>query len=90
MSDTIIVTSDGTTLQVVSTPAAVVEVIQPVTSIVEVAAAGPQGPPGPSGGSTIGGHPVVVTSAQNGDLLGFNGTSWYNRADTDVTDGGNF
>lgn len=51
---------------------------------------GPEGPQGPAGETTLGGYPAVIVSASAGDVLGFNGAAWYNRPDTDVTDGGNF
>lgn len=90
MTDTVVISGNGTTLEVISPASNVVEVIQPVTQVLEVAAVGPQGPAGLSGSSAIGGFEVVIAGAQNGDLLGFNGTNWYNRRDNDVTDGGNF
>lgn len=48
---------------------------------------------GGSGSSTgIGGFPVNVTHADDGDILVFNGTAsaWVDVAKTDILDGGNF
>lgn len=55
--------------------------------IIEVQVPGLQGP---AGLSTIGGFSLSVSNLVNGDLLGFNGSNWINRSDTDVTDGGNY
>lgn len=43
-----------------------------------------------SSGSTIGGQPVVISSANDGDVLSYNGANWYNRAQETLADGGNF
>lgn len=51
---------------------------------------GAQGPQGPAGNSTIGGYGVSLTSATADDLLAFDGTTWVNRAQRAVSDGGNF
>ena len=72
-------------------PPEIVEVFQnPQPTLIQVVAAGPQGPQGPSGSSDIGGYGVSISDAINGDVLGFNGTVWYNRRQETLTDGGNF
>lgn len=84
----------------------IVEVIQDLQpTIVEVAARGPQGPsgpagaagatgpagaPGPAGPNTIGGYGFSIDGEIDGDVLGFNGASWYNRRQETLSDGGNF
>lgn len=55
--------------------------------IVKVSSPGPQGSPGPN---TIAGYAINVSGLTAGDLLGFNGSAWYNREDKTITDGGNF
>ena len=75
------------TIVITETPTQVVEVIQPVTQIVEVVSQGPQGPAGPN---TIGGYGFSIDGEIDGDVLGFNGASWYNRRQETLSDGGNF
>lgn len=41
-------------------------------------------------GSAISGYPVQVSSPQANDVLSFNGASFVNRPNYDLTDGGNF
>lgn len=91
MSDIVIVqTVETDVAEVIQEPAIVVVVDQPAPQIVEVVAVGPQGPPGAIGGAEIGGYPISISSANDGDVLGFNGAAWYNRAQETLTDGGNF
>lgn len=69
----------------------IVEVFQnPQPTVVEVVSAGPQGPAGPAGNSDIGGYGFSIAGITNGDVLGFNGTVWYNRRQETLSDGGNF
>lgn len=81
----------------------IVEIIQDLQpTIVEVAARGPQGPAGPAGSAgpegpagpagpnTIGGYGFSIDGELDGDVLGFNGASWYNRRQETLSDGGNF
>lgn len=58
-------------------------------NIVKVSSPGPQGPAGPPLGG-IAGYSFNISDLTAGDLLGFNGSTWYNRDDESVTDGGNF
>jgi hypothetical protein len=51
---------------------------------------GPAGPTGPAGPNAIGGYPISISSATSGDMLSFDGSVWYNRAQESVSDGGNF
>lgn len=51
---------------------------------------GIQGPVGPACPNEIGGIPVFVSSPQNGDVISFNGAAFINRAQVELTDGGNF
>lgn len=44
----------------------------------------------PAGGYGIDGVPVLVKNPQLGDVISFNGAVFANRAQTDITDGGNF
>lgn len=80
------------TIVVTEKPTQVVEVANPQIQIVEVVARGPQGPQGPTGDTTVGGYPVVMSNANNGDVLSFSTSimSWYNRNQETLTDGGNF
>jgi hypothetical protein len=48
------------------------------------------GPVGPSGESNIGGYPIVITDANDRDVLMWMGGDWINVPQTEVTDGGNF
>lgn len=50
---------------------------------------GPVGPPG-NDASFLLGLPLVFTDGQEDDLLGFTGSQWINKPQTQVTDGGNF
>lgn len=66
-----------------------------IATITQVASTiqGPQGPQGPQGNpgpNAIGGYPITVASATNGDVLSFNGSAWYNRLQETLADGGNF
>lgn len=95
MSDIVIVqTVETDVAEITQEPAIVVVVDQPAPQIVEVVAMGPQGPqgvPGTGGSDTsLGGFPLSVAGASDGDVLGFNGTAWYNRPQETLADGGNF
>jgi hypothetical protein len=69
----------------------VVEVVSdPNPQVIEVVAAGPQGPAGTPGPNSIGGYGFAIEDEVNGDVLGFNGTAWYNRRQETLSDGGNF
>ena len=69
-------------------PPQVVEVVNDSEpEIVEVVAAGPQGPSGPN---SIAGYGFAIEDEIDGDVLGFNGTAWYNRRQETLSDGGNF
>lgn len=78
--------SDGVVVR--ETTDRVVVVREPATAIT-VAASGPQGIPGPN---TIGGIAIAVTDITDGDVLSFASTqnAWRNRAQEDLTDGGNW
>jgi hypothetical protein len=55
------------------------------------AGVGPPGPPGPPGGSALADLvDVDLGPLETGDVLRFNGTVWTDRAERDLTDGGNF
>lgn len=71
-----------TTPSIPSTPGVILTAVQ-VMYLTE----GPQGPAGPN---SIGGYGFTIVGPQAGDILGFNGTTWYNRPQITVTDGGNF
>lgn len=59
--------------------------------IANVGPRGPAGPQGPSGVSNaIAEHSIVLTSLSANDVLAFDGTNFVNRAQTALTDGGNF
>lgn len=92
MTDIVVITESSTNVVEVSQPPSISETIDAAPpQIVEVVASGPQGPPGPSGNSDIGGYPTSgISSPINGDVLGFNGSAWYNRAQETLSDGGNF
>lgn len=65
----------------------------PAIRMVTMGTQGPPGPPGPQGppGTVgLGGYAVDIDSPLTGDLLGFTGTSWSNRHQESLTDGGNF
>lgn len=49
-----------------------------------------RGVAGRDGGDKIGGYPVVVTSAQQYDVLMFGVGEWVNTPQTEIADGGNF
>lgn len=49
-----------------------------------------RGVAGKDGGDRIGGYPVVITDAQQYDVLMFGVGEWVNTPQTEVTDGGNF
>lgn len=42
------------------------------------------------GGNALGGFPVVVANPQVNDVISYNGAVFRNRAQTELTDGGNF
>lgn len=44
----------------------------------------------PSGGYGIDGVPVLIREPKIGDVISYNGAVFANRAQTDITDGGNF
>lgn len=44
----------------------------------------------PSGGYGLDGVPVLVRNPRIGDVISFNGAVFANRAQEDITDGGNF
>lgn len=93
MNDQIIITEQDNTLVVENQTDQVVVVVETQQTVVEVSAQGPQGPqglPGPSGSSLIGGYGVGLSGEIAGDVLGFNGSSWYNRRQETLSDGGNF
>ena len=48
------------------------------------------GPIGPSGSSNIGGYPIVISDANNRDVLMWMDGDWINVPQTEITDGGNF
>jgi hypothetical protein len=58
----------------------------------DTGATGPQGPPGDAEGSgTLAGlTDVAIASPQLNDLLAFTGSSWANKQQENLTDGGNF
>lgn len=45
--------------------------------------------PSPGAGG-LDGFPVFVSSPKNGDVISFNGSAFTNRAQVELTDGGNF
>lgn len=96
MTDVVVITESSTNIVEVTQPPQSTDVVEsPPPTIVDVVAVGPQGPPGPQGPagsiSEIGGYPTTgVSTPNNGDILGFNGTTWYNRAQETLSDGGNF
>ncbi len=75
MTDTVVILSD--------TGASRVQVTKDASDSVTVVR--PQ--PGAGG---IDGFPVFVSSPQNGDVISFNGAAFINRAQVELTDGGNF
>lgn len=87
-------TEQSSTLVVTSAPANTLTVSSPAPAprllLAPGGLPGPQGPPGTPGASTVGGYGVSLSSPVDGDLLGFDGTAWTNRAQATVTDGGNF
>lgn len=91
MSDIVIVQTNSTDVaEITQDPAIVVVVDQPAPQIVEVVAVGPQGPPGSGSSNSLGDYPLTLSGATDGDVLGFNGTAWYNRPQETLADGGNF
>lgn len=51
---------------------------------------GPIGPTGPPGPNNIGGFPVVISNAQEKDMLQLKSWEWRNIPQELLTDGGNF
>jgi hypothetical protein len=49
-----------------------------------------RGVQGPSGADKIGGYPVVITDANQYDVLMFGVGEWVNTPQTEIADGGNF
>jgi len=49
-----------------------------------------RGVQGPSGNDNIGGYPVVISDAQQYDVLMFGVGEWVNTPQTEIADGGNF
>lgn len=95
MTDVVVITESNTNVVEVIQPPAVADAVSaPPPQIVEVVAIGPQGPQGPQGPAgldTIAGYPTTgVSSPIDGDVLGFNGSAWYNRKQETLSDGGNF
>jgi hypothetical protein len=73
---------------IVDNPPQIIEVVKdPEPQIVEVIAAGPQGAVGPN---SIGGYGFSIDDEIDGDVLGFDGSVWYNRRQESLSDGGNF
>ena len=75
MTDTVVILSD--------TGAARVQVTKDASDSVTVVRPTP-------GAGCIDGFPVFVSSPQNGDVISFNGAAFINRAQVELTDGGNF
>lgn len=74
---------------------ATVEVVAPdqtsiVLGLTNIGIRGPVGPVGPSGPNEIGGYPVMLTSAQENDMLQLKSWAWKNTPQEALTDGGNF
>lgn len=90
--DVTIVKAVPPTLKVITeSPPKVVKVATGASApkIVKVSSPGPQGPAGPPLGG-IAGYSFNISGLTNGDILGFNGSAWYNRDQESITDGGNF
>lgn len=64
-----------------------VVVFQQEKEIVEVIHRGIQGPPGDS---SFFGFPFDINNVKENDLLAFSGSSWINKSQDKITDGGNF
>ena len=64
-----------------------VVVFQQEKEIVEVIHQGIQGPPGDL---SIFGFPIDINNVKENDLLAFSGSSWINKSQDKITDGGNF
>jgi hypothetical protein len=71
--------SNNITARVVPTPDNVIQLNRGIV-----------GPIGPSGESSIGGYPVVISDANDRDVLMWLDGDWINVPQTEVTDGGNF
>ena len=57
---------------------------------IDVLSEGVMGPPGPPGGAVIGGYQVNIVNGIDDDVLALKNGAWINRAQTQLTDGGNF
>lgn len=75
---------------VVQNPASINAVITQLPDNVIQLNRGIVGPVGPSGESNIGGYPIVITDANNRDVLMWMDGDWINVPQTEITDGGNF
>ena len=74
---------------------ATVEITSPdqtsiVLGLTNIGIRGPAGPVGPSGPNEIGGYPVMLSSAQENDMLQLKSWAWKNTPQEALTDGGNF
>jgi len=81
---------DVSVVEVEAQPGLIVVPIDVVPITIEVVERGPQGPQGPPGNSGIAGYDVEIQDITAGDVLAFAGSSWVNKRQTALTDGGNF
>jgi hypothetical protein len=75
---------------VVQNPASINAVVTQLPNNVIQLNRGIVGPVGPSGESNIGGYPIVISDANNRDVLMWMDGDWINVPQTEITDGGNF
>lgn len=61
-----------------------------VLGLTNIGIRGPIGPVGPAGPNEIGGFPVMLSSAQENDMLQLKSWAWKNTPQEALTDGGNF
>lgn len=86
MNDIVVVAgSNQATVEVTAPNQAAVEL-----SLTNIGIRGPIGPVGPAGPNEIGGLPVMLTDAQENDMLQVKSWAWRNVPQEALTDGGNF
>lgn len=90
-SGTIVVPVDELSVVEVETqPGYIIVPFDNAPQLIEIVERGPQGPQGPPGNASIGGYDVNIEDVASGDVLAFSGSSWINKPQEQLTDGGNF
>jgi hypothetical protein len=90
MTQTVIVNEREVVVQTSQVVNNIIQDSSKLTTIVHGGMPGLPGPQGEPGESNIGGYPFEITNISNNHTLAFSFDKWINKAQEDLTDGGNF